>query len=618
MHGVSAAYARTHANDDEESGLCAARALLVVVRVGSCGVFSEKGCAGPNGDRKDADSRRTARCETKPNARSRAMSSVHALSLVRNGDVPQAAPTVPELMSQLRKQVDGVIGAVVSAGNREGTALKDFELALRDEIHGLGRAALELFLAIAEERIAGTVSVTQIGGRRFRTAPKQARNLGTMFGVVRYWRGYTREIAAADRRGFHPLDVELGLTKDRFTMNVLGTTTRLATKMSFAEAKATASLFIPQAPSTEVIERAVLGLGHHTEDWFASRPAPQGDGEVLVIMVDSKGAPTATELELARRRGKRSREDRAPSPRHRGRCIRRRHPRMPRRARGDHSKNARFATMVVMYTLKQCGNLMHGPINRWLYASFAPKEHAFQIARREADKRGFTNGSGKQIQIVTDGDNDLSFYVDRYFANATHTVDFMHVVEKLWQAGECIFREGTPEHRQWVREQRQRLVEGEEAAVLAGLKRHLARTPKTGPGNKGRRLRLAQCIAYFEKRIDRMRYDELMARDWETATGQIEGAIKNVVGKRCDHGGMRWIRERVEAVLQLRCIELNGDWDEFTTRVHDATQAATRADGCPRRLQTSTPRAVPENPETARDRKRNDGLKAAKQRRLAA
>ena len=26
---------------------------------------------------------------------------------------------------------------------------------------------------------------------------------------------------------------------------------------------------------------------------------------------------------------------------------------------------------------------------------------------------------------------------------------------------------------------------------------------------------------------------------------------------------MRWIRERAEALLQLRCIEINGDWDAF-------------------------------------------------------
>lgn len=544
------------------------------------------------------------------------MLSVPALSLVRNGDVSQNAPTVPELINELRGQFESVVDAVIRAAQQETSSFKAFECALRHDVHVLGRAAVAVFLAVAEERVAAKERVTQVGDRRFRAAPKQARNLTTLFGVVRYWRGYMREVARANRHGFHPLDVELGLTSDRLSMNVLGTCARLATKASFAEAKATAALFMPQAPSTEVIEQAVLGLGHHTEDWFASRPAPQSDGDVLVIMVDSKGAPTATEEELARRRGKRSKRERAPSPRHRGRTLRRRYPRRPRLAQGDHSKNARFATMVVMYTLKKRGNLMLGPINKWVYASFAPKEHAFQIARREADKRGFTEGSGKLIQIVTDGDNDLTCYVDRYFSSARHTVDFMHIVEKIWKAGESIHRQGTPEHRRWVNKQRRRLLAGKSQAILVELKRHLAATPKTGPGNKGRRERLENVIGYFGKRISKMKYDELIAQDLETATGQIEGAIKNVIGKRCDHGGMRWIRERVEAVVQLRCIELNGDWDSFIDRVHDVTRSAARADGRLQRLQTSTPKAVAEHPDNLRHRERTKERQAAKRRRL--
>ena len=37
----------------------------------------------------------------------------------------------------------------------------------------------------------------------------------------------------------------------------------------------------------------------------------------------------------------------------------------------------------------------------------------------------------------------------------------------------------------------------------------------------------------------------------------------NVVGERIDCGGMRWIPEGAEALLKLRCIELNGDWEHF-------------------------------------------------------
>lgn len=270
-----------------------------------------------------------------------------------------------------------------------------------------------------------------------------------------------------------------------------------------------------------------------------------------------------------------------------------------------------MATMVVMYTLRKADNLLLGPINKTLYASFAPKEHAFRVARREADKRGFTDGSGKLVQIVIDGDNDFLSYARRYFPKATHTLDVIHAIEKLWIAGQSIYREGSAEHRRWVAQQRKRLLRGKAKAILAVLKRHLAATPKTGPGNKGRRERLSEAIIYFEKRLDLMTYDVLLSADLETATGEIEGAIKNVIGKRCDQGGMRWIRERAHAVVQLRCIELNGEWDAFVRSVHGQLHARAKATAIPQRLQTRSPPDVPESSESRKWRQRRRPRQAA-------
>ena len=47
------------------------------------------------------------------------------------------------------------------------------------------------------------------------------------------------------------------------------------------------------------------------------------------------------------------------------------------------------------------------------------------------------------------------------------------------------------------------------------------------------------------------------------ASGVVEGAARYVVAERLDNSGMRWIEDRAEAVLLLRCIEVNGDWEDF-------------------------------------------------------
>ena len=58
-------------------------------------------------------------------------------------------------------------------------------------------------------------------------------------------------------------------------------------------------------------------------------------------------------------------------------------------------------------------------------------------------------------------------------------------------------------------------------------------------------------------------YKDLIEADLVIASGIVEGAARYVVGERLDCSGMRWIPERAEALLHLRCIELNGDWERF-------------------------------------------------------
>ncbi|MFH1344331.1 MAG: hypothetical protein ABIL01_24505 [Pseudomonadota bacterium] len=517
------------------------------------------------------------------------------LTLVRKSPDDELPLHAPELRHRLREGAATVMTLTESWARRdEPVSFRAFELELRLVVFSFARVAVMLFLALREEQVMRSYpQQIERDGRRFRRAPAIARSLTTLFGVVRYARTYMREVGCRSRHGFHPLDVSLGLLGDRFSWNVLTLAARLATKLSFADARATLAWFVPDAPSTEVIEQVVLGLGRHTADWFEQAPAPEGDGEVLVIMFDGKGAPTATESELSRRRGKRRRRQLPESPRHRGRQRRRYWDKRPRRKKGDKSKNAKMATMVVMFTLRRNGSKLLGPINRRLYASFAPKRHAFAIARRDADKRGFAPGSGKLIQIVTDGDLDFDVYVSEYFPEAMHTMDVMHVIEKLWTAGECLFDEGSKPLREWIDAQKERLYGGKVEAIIAELWRRLDAIARTGPGNKGRRDRLLGVIRYLDKRVAKMPYDNLIKLDLELGTGAVEGAVKNIIGKRCDHGGMRWIKERVEAIVQLRCIEANGDWDRFVSFVHDRMRESAQRDGTRKRLQSSTPVALP-------------------------
>lgn len=108
--------------------------------------------------------------------------------------------------------------------------------------------------------------------------------------------------------------------------------------------------------------------------------------------------------------------------------------------------------------------------------------------------------------------------------------------------------------------------------LLERLRAWWRATPKHGPGTKGRREALEEQIGFFEPRQAMMQYDRWLAEDLVIASGQVEGAVRHLVGERLDCSGMRWVQGKAEAVLHLRCIELNGDWDKFVKWQQGRTQ----------------------------------------------
>ena len=80
---------------------------------------------------------------------------------------------------------------------------------------------------------------------------------------------------------------------------------------------------------------------------------------------------------------------------------------------------------------------------------------------------------------------------------------------------------------------------------------------------------MKKVVDYLGARGKLMDYGRWREQDLVIASGVVEGAARYVVGERLDNSGMRWVEERAEAVLLLRCIEVNGDWEEFTRRSHE-------------------------------------------------
>jgi hypothetical protein len=436
------------------------------------------------------------------------------------------------------------------------------ELAIRLAV--LGCYLTQLFLTARHERL--DVQPFLEDGR-YRPGDEYAgRVLKTRFGKVTYGRRYLQPCRGGN--GIFPLDIVLGLTWDALSPWVMQWVARLATRMSFKAAKMVCQAVLNWAPATETIEQVVLGMGRAAAPFMQQLKAPAQDGEVLVIEVDGKCPPTATAEELAKRRGKRKPKHLKDCPcgcqRHRGKAKRRARGRKKRRKKGDKSKNGKEAIVVVMYTLRRGEDgKLHGPLNKKLYATFAGSRAAAAWARAEATKRGFGPDTTKTVQVVSDGASRLYKPMRRQFPKAIFTLDVWHVVERLWAVGRHYHKEGSDELEAYVEELKTLLYGGKVKALMRRLRKLLREVPPKGPGTKAKRKTLKSVIGYMSRRLKMMRYKEWQDQDLVVGTGQVEGAVRHLVGERFDCAGMRWVKEKAEALLHLRCIELNGDWQTF-------------------------------------------------------
>jgi hypothetical protein len=108
-------------------------------------------------------------------------------------------------------------------------------------------------------------------------------------------------------------------------------------------------------------------------------------------------------------------------------------------------------------------------------------------------------------------------------------------------------------------------------ASLEQMTRTLAEAVEVGP-SRSRRQQLTKICNYLCRHQARLRYHEYLAAGYPIASGVIEGACRHVVQDRRERAGMHWTIPDAQALLRLRCVPLNGEWEAFMRyRIHQET-----------------------------------------------
>src|SRR5665648_300623 len=75
--------------------------------------------------------------------------------------------------------------------------------------------------------------------------------------------------------------------------------------------------------------------------------------------------------------------------------------------------------------------------------------------------------------------------------------------------------------------------------------------------------KVEDCLTYFAARADYMKYDEYLSAGYPIGSGVVEGACRHLVKDRLEQTGMRWRIAGAQAILSLRAIYVNDDWEVF-------------------------------------------------------
>jgi hypothetical protein len=415
--------------------------------------------------------------------------------------------------------------------------------------------------ALRERRVERVIG--DEGTVRGRVETGHTRALETVFGVVSVERLAYRAPGVANR---HLADAALNLPVERHSHGLRKLAAVEAARGSFADALDAIERSTGQRlGKRQVEELATLGAMDFEDFYDSRRPQRAKAGQLLVLSADGKGIvmrPDALRTATATRRSRAG-------------------PKMPkaRLARGEKLNHKRMAEIGAVYDATPVPRTAidilareqppgHEPapgpvaVNKWLTASVVKAPAAvitriFDEAHRRDPKHRRTwvalvDGANHQIQRI-------KFEATSRRITVTIIVDFVHVLEYLWNASACFHPTGDPAAETWVHQQARRVLEGH-ATKVAGVIRRKATTAKLDTAS---RKPADDAAAYLTNKARYLDYPTALRNGWPIATGIIEGACRHLVKDRMDITGARWGLAGAEAVLKLRALKANGDFDSY-------------------------------------------------------
>ena len=461
-----------------------------------------------------------------------------------------------------REQFESLI-TFLDGTDAVGLSHAELEERLDRDGRELVRRLLDDHLALRALREQRLEQVTgDEGVVRTRVESGHERALETVFGTVSVERLAYRAPGVGN---LHPADAALNLPVERHSHGLRKLAALEAARGSFQDATdAIERATGVRLGKRQVEELATLAAVDFEDFYETRRPARSKPGDLLVLSCDGKGIVMRPD---ALRTATAARATRA-GPKPKAGLSREEQRNRKRMAEIGAVYDATPAPRTVADILASAAPEDHepdpGPVaaNKWLCASVVT-DAAVVIARvfDEAQRRdpkhrrtwvALVDGNSHQIQRI-------KYEANKRSVKVTIICDFVHVLQYLWGAANCLHPDNPQAAERWVQQQAIRVLEGH-ATKVAGCIRRTA----TNQGlDAAQRKPADDAAGYLTTLAPYLEYPTALGHGWPIATGIVEGACRHLVKDRMDITGARWGLAGAEAILKLRAIKANRDFDAY-------------------------------------------------------
>lgn len=455
-----------------------------------------------------------------------------------------------KMILEAQAEFKGILDYV--QGEAQEQQLHEVERGIFRRLLLLGLKLLQLFFTVRGTGYRGK-AIKNREGMRLGYHSDKTRGYFSIFGKLNISRAYYWE---KDKGGCCPLDGVLNLAENGYSYLLAEWADLLGVRGVYDKVTQTLEKLLRiklwKRPVEELVRKASSGVNEYYKK--APVPSPKTEGDILVTSIDGKGVPMIRQEPAEKK---------------------------VRLNKGDKKSKKKEAVVTTVYTLERCPRSVEDiveevmedgasqgerkklerpkPRNKRVRATLRGKDAAFEELAREVKRRD-PKGEKDKV-VIMDAGAGLINKARNYLKGFTIILDLFHVLEYLWKGAHIFHREGSIEAQEWVTERLIKLLTGNAGYVIGGLKQSLK---KRGKGlSKKKRERLEGVIRYLERGRRYMRYDEYLAKGYPIGSGVVEGACRHLVKDRMELSGMRWSIEGAEAVLQLRSVDINGDWEEY-------------------------------------------------------